>query len=191
MGRSGSGKGTQSALLKADLEKTGQKVFYFEAGERFRQFAAKGSYSGLLMSKVMNEGLLLPSFLPVWNWANSFIENLTGEECLIMDGGLRLLNEAKMFNEALQFYNRIPAAFIYINTHPEEATKRLALRGRSDDASTEKIASRMKWFEEEVLPVIEYYRTLPSVKFIEIDGIGTIEEVADRIKSALADYLND
>lgn len=192
MGRSGSGKGTQSALLEVNLEaRDGREVFYFEAGSKFREFVAQGSYSSILAEKIMSQGLLLPSFFPVWNWANNFINNLTGEEHIIVDGGLRLINEAIMFEEALHFYQRQNVIFIYLNVTSEEAEKRLTLRGRHDDTSPEKIKNRMGWFEKDVIPVIEYFKTRPNVKFIEIDGNPPIEIVTESIMKSLEPYLND
>lgn len=192
MGRSGSGKGTQGALLEANLEaRDGREVFYFEAGAKFREFVAKESYSGKLAAQIMDQGLLLPSFFPVWNWANNFINHLTGEEHIIVDGGLRLLGEAIMFEEALQFYQRSDVIFIYLNVTSEEAAKRLGLRGRHDDISAEKIKNRMGWFDKDVLPVIEYFKTRPNVTFIEIDGNPAIETVTSSIMKSLESYLND
>lgn len=191
MGRSGSGKGKQGELLKAELAKDGRSVFYLETGAKFRQFVASGSYSGQLASQALNQGALLPSFLAVWNWGSSLLDKLTGEEHLIIDGTPRMLAEAEMFDGALKFYQRTPATFIYLNTSAAEAVKRLTLRGRSDDVTPEKINTRMQWFEQEVMPVIEHYRTSPLVKFVEINGDQSVEVVQAEIMTKLADYLHD
>jgi adenylate kinase family enzyme len=132
----------------------------------------------------------MPSFLAVWNWGSSLLDNMTGEEHLIIDGTPRMMSEALLFAEALEFYGRAPIVFIYLNVPAEEVTKRLTLRARADD-SAEGINNRLKAFEEEVMPVIEYFKTVPGVNFVEINGHQTIEAVQAEIKIKLGDYLND
>jgi adenylate kinase family enzyme len=132
----------------------------------------------------------MPSFLAVWAWGSSMLEKMTGEEHIIVDGTPRMMGEALLFNEALQFYGRSPIIFVYLNVPAEEVTKRLTLRARADD-SAEGINNRLKAFEEEVVPVIEYFKTAPGVTFVEVDGHQTIEAVQAEIKSKLSVHLND
>lgn len=189
LGRSGSGKGTQAKLLVDFLKAENERpVFYLESGQKFRDFIAQDSYSSRLSNQIMEAGLLQPAFLAVWNWAHLLIENLTGEEHLIIDGTPRAEVEAKVLDTALHFYHREPFAFIYLNISAEEGKKRLLLRGRGDDETPEKIDKRMAWFETSVLPAIEHYRSYEPCRFIEINGEQSVEQVQTDIKKALADY---
>lgn len=185
MGRAGSGKGTQGALLKSALEAAGGKVLYLETGSKFREFVAGTSYSSLKAREVIMKGKLMPSFLAVWAWGSSMLEQMTGDEHIIVDGTPRMMGEALLFNEALQFYGRSPIIFVHLNVPAEEVTKRLTLRARADD-SAEGINNRLKAFEQEVVPVIEYFKTAPGVTFVEVDGHQTIEAVQAEIKSKLS-----
>ena len=61
-----------------------------------------------------------------------------------------------------------------------ERIKGRALKeGRADDASEEIINNRIATYHHQTEPLIEYYRK--AGKYHEIDGVGTIEQVKDRI----------
>ena len=78
LGRSGSGKGTQAALLQGALEDRGaKKVTHITTGGGFREFIQSGSYIANLAKEVNSTGGLQPEFLAVWSWANIFIKTLT------------------------------------------------------------------------------------------------------------------
>ena len=72
---------------------------------------------------------------------------------------------------------------IVISAPAEEIFKRLAIRGRMDDAP-DTIAHRLEVYKQETEPVLNYYREL-GVPVVEIDGVGTVGEVHDRIEEAL------
>ena len=61
-----------------------------------------------------------------------------------------------------------------------ERIKGRALKeGRADDASEEIINNRIVTYHNQTEPLIEYYNK--AGKYNEIDGVGTIEEVQERI----------
>ena len=65
-----------------------------------------------------------------------------------------------------------------------ERIKGRALKeGRADDASEDIINNRIVTYHNQTEPLIEFYGTID--KYHEIDGIGTIEEVRDRIFSVM------
>ena len=65
-----------------------------------------------------------------------------------------------------------------------ERIKGRALKeGRADDASEEIINTRIVTYHNQTEPLIDYYTK--SGKYNEIDGIGTIDEVRDRIFSVM------
>ncbi|PIR45526.1 MAG: hypothetical protein COV09_00840 [Candidatus Vogelbacteria bacterium CG10_big_fil_rev_8_21_14_0_10_50_13] len=191
MGRSGSGKGTQAKRVVDTLKaQTGREVFYLESGQSFRDFIAQGGYSARLSKAVMDSGALQPSFLAVWNWSHLLVDNLTGEEHLVVDGTPRSLEEAKVLDTAFDFYGLAPFAFVYLNVSPTEGKKRLQLRARDDDQTDEKINERFRWFDQSVMPVIDHYRSHPGCRFVEVDGDPDIETVTKLIAESLTDYLN-
>jgi adenylate kinase len=65
-----------------------------------------------------------------------------------------------------------------------ERIKGRALKeGRADDASEDIINTRIATYHNQTEPLIEYYAQ--AGKYNEIDGVGTIDEVRDRIFSAM------
>ncbi len=187
IGRSGCGKGTQAALIKEHILKENKEaeIFYLESGARFREFIQGETYSSKLSSEVYNQDHRQPDFLAVWNWAHLFVDSLKGTEHLMIDGTPRSLAEAKVLDTAMKFYKREKPYIVYINVSREWSQKHLLNRGRSDDATLDKIDRRLKWFESDVVPAIEYYRTHPDYRFIEVNGEQSVEKVSEVIQKSL------
>ena len=184
MGRSGCGKGTQAKLLQnvitsKDEEK--RKIFYLETGERFRQFIKGESFSSKLDAEVNQTGMPQPAFLAVWNWAHLMVEELTGEEHLVVDGTPRSFQEALVFDSAMSFYKRQKPIVIYVDVSKNWSKKRLeeraGIEGRVDDQKAERIEKRLGWFDTDVVPAIDYFRINDRYHYIHIDGEQAIEKV--------------
>ncbi len=185
-GRSGSGKGTQADLLLKFITARDplRKALYIETGKRLREFATHDNYTASLTRERIDQGGLLPAFMPIWIWTNAFIENLTGEEHLILDGLSRQPHEAPILDSALTFYNRGYSKIIVINVSREWATERLRERGRNDD-NVDDIKRRVEWFDTHVVPALEYFRHNDRYTTININGEQSIEQVHQDIISAL------
>lgn len=178
MGRSGSGKGTQAALLKSFLENRGhQKVIHVTTGGGFRDFMNSGSYIADLTKKVNDEGGLQPEFLAVWNWSNIFINTLTGVETVILDGAPRKPFEAGILHSAIEFAGYHDPIVVYLDVTESGSRAHLEGRGREDDKNKAAVDSRMNWFETDVLPTLDVYLHDPRYKVLHINGDQTIEEV--------------
>lgn len=158
-GVSGSGKGTQAQLLREYLEGRGKgSVLYIETGDRLRKFIKSDGHTQELTKKIMNEGGLLPSFLPIHVWTIAFIEEFTGKEHLIMDGLARREYEAPTLDSALWFYGRGNYHIIEFTLSYEDARARLLERERGDDVTNQDaIRRKFEWYEETVRPAIEYF----------------------------------
>lgn len=182
IGASGCGKGTQVALLKERLaQKTPDTpIFYMQTGQYFREFIKGGSYAAQMAREAIDKGERAPDFLAMYLWSDIFVKNLTGKEHLILDGSPRSLNEAQNLDIAMKFFRREQPAVVYIKVSPEWSIQHLLERakkeGRADD-SLEGIKKRVAWFEQDVLPAINYYRRDRDYDFIEVDGERSIEEV--------------
>ena len=57
-------------------------------------------------------------------------------------------------------------------------------RARKDDTDTS-IEARLKWYKEETLPVLAYYRDREHTTVLDIDGTDTIDGVHAQILRAL------
>jgi adenylate kinase len=128
----------------------------------------------------MVSGQRQPDFLAVWMWSHHFIEDLRGDEHLIIDGTPRSLDEAKILNNAMSFYKRVQPKVIHIAVSRAWSEKHLLARGRADDIKAD-IKTRLDWYERDVVPALEYYRTNPNYQFVEVNGEQSIEDVQKEI----------
>ncbi len=186
IGRYASGKGTQAELLIKALKEIdhSRSVLYMQPGQEFRDFMQGNSYTAILAKGVIEKGELMPEFMPIYIWTKMLIEQYTGNEHLVFDGCARKLLEAKTLDSIFPFYGLEKPWVIYLDVEHEEAHNRLKIRskssGRADDGAVE-IENRRRAHEEFVIPVIEHYRTSPLVRFLDIDGERTIEEIHNDI----------
>jgi len=184
LGPSGSGKGTQADLLINDLKKIDPEhpSIYVSTGNEFRKFTADNNYTAKIIKDDMAKGKLMPEFMCIYVWGKLLIEKYTRNEHLVFDGTPRKLKEAEITDSIFPFYGIEKPWVIYMNVENSENAKRLKLRGRGDDGD-ESIKKRLAWFEEEVRPTVEHYRKNPLVRFLDIDGNRSIEEIhADIVK---------
>lgn len=181
-GPSGSGKGTQARLLQEQLKKKDpeRKILYIETGQKFREIANGDSFTAKEIRKIIEEGGLLPEFLPIWVWTGIMVENLTGDEHILTDGLSRQPKEAPVLDSAMKFYKRESPFVVSIEVSDGWATKLLKNRGRSDDTD-EEIKKRLSWYHHNVEPAIEYFKSEPYYRFIPINGEQSIEEVHQEI----------
>ncbi len=177
-GQSGSGKGTQGRLLFDYLQKSDptRQTFYIETGQRFRDFMTEASMTANLTKEVVDNGGLLPEFLPIWIWAEYLVRHVSGNEHLILDGLSRRAHEAPILDSAMRFYKRETPVVILIETSREWAKEHLLMRSRGDDVAVQ-IEARLDWYDKNVLPAVEYFRNNPSYRFLAINGEQTIEKV--------------
>ena len=182
IGASGCGKGTQVSLLKEHIQKKDPEtpIFYMQTGQYFREFIKGDTYAAKIAREEIDRGERAPDFLAMHLWSDVFVKNLTGNEHLILDGSPRSLNEAQNLDIAMKFFKREQPAVVYIKVSTDWSVNHLLERakkeGRADD-SIDGIRKRVAWFEQDVLPAINYYRRDRDYDFIEIDGERTIEEV--------------
>ncbi|MDB5194573.1 MAG: adk, adenylate kinase, adenylate kinase [Parcubacteria group bacterium] len=179
IGRSGSGKGTQADLLKDRFHRldSARHILYIETGARFREFIRGGSLSAKRAKEINDEGSLQPDFLAAWMWGSALIEELEPDMHLVFDGAPRAESEARLLTTALGFYGRKNVTVIHIKVSRRWSEDRLLARGRADDTSLQKVDKRLDWFDKKVVPAIEYFKSDPFYKVIEVNGEQPIEKV--------------
>ena len=191
IGPQGSGKGTQIERLTRVLRERDRerRVVDIQTGRRFRALAAKQEgYTETQISKTLDTGILQPLFLSVVLWGDAFHQHVDPDCHLLIDGFPRTVNEAKVLESALRFYERKEVTVFNLDTPEEVVRERMISRARQDDTH-ESIEARLAWYREETLPVLAYYRE-PShhhhtTKVVDIDGMGSIDEVHTAILSNL------
>lgn len=187
IGRSGCGKGTQAQLFRNRIDRQDREkrsILYVESGQYFRQFIRGKSYSAELSKIIYDSDERQPSFLACWVWSNILIEELGKNMHLIFDGAPRARTEAELLTTALRFYSRENPTVIYLDVSRQWSEERLLARHRQDDASLEKIDKRLDWFDKDVVPALNYLKSDPFYRYIEINGEQSIEKVHSDIVAA-------
>lgn len=184
IGRSGCGKGTQAGLLKPLINTNNDlPILHIETGNFFREFVQGESYSSHLSQAINMADDRQPDFLACFMWTKAFTAGIKGPTNLILDGVSRSANEARLLDTALAFYGIKDIFVIHIDVTRDWSAKHLLARGRSDDATIERINKRLDWFDRDVVPSIEYYRASAGHHFIQVNGEQSIEQVhADIVK---------
>jgi len=206
LGRSGSGKGTQLALLK-------KKIFLVEidTGGLLRRFIKQKGFLSHKTAEVIAEGDLVPCWLVVNLWLKKIL-NISLDKGVIFEGSPRNLEEAKILDEVLNWLGRKNIKVIYLNVPEKEVIRRLSLRRicsqcgreysleftpglkkcpvcdgeliRRPDDYPKAIKNRMFYFQKNIIPVINYFRKKKIL--VEVNGLGPVEEVYQRIMKILA-----
>lgn len=182
LGRSGSGKGTQAALIVKRLGGK-KKVVRLETGRFFREFAKNyKNPTAEFAEELLKKGKLFPGWFPAFVWLKELIERGSAAKHWVMDGAPRRVWEAELVDEVMIDHKRPLSICIYVDTDMKEAIKRLLLRGRSDD-NIKAIRNRMKFFNGEVLKVIDYYQK--RGRLIRVNGNLSPEDVWQEIAKNL------
>lgn len=188
IGPQGSGKGTQIERLKSVLESTDarRRVVDIQTGRRFRSLAAKQeTFAEDKIAATLDAGTLQPDFLSAVLWGQAMVDQLDPKSHLLIDGFPRTVAQVPDLEDAFRFFERTEVEVINLVTPEEVVRARMLSRARADD-TPESIEARLRWYREETLPVVEFYRTRPHTIVHDIDGTLSIDAVHDAVIAALA-----
>lgn len=177
IGPPGAGKGTQSLRL---VEYLG--IPHLSTGDMLRLAVAARTPSGVLAEPYMDAGQLVPDEIIL----KLMDERLRQGDCgrgALFDGFPRNLHQAAALDRMLEkMFGQALDAALEMNVDDAEIIRRLSGRQRTDDRPAV-IAERLKSYWHETRPLLEYYRQRGVLRVI--DGIGSQDQVFDRIKAAL------
>ena len=172
IGPPGAGKGTQAALLRERFA-----IPHLSTGDMLRDAVRRGTEIGEQAAPAMKAGQLVPDALV----QQLVIERISQPDCrsgYLLDGFPRTAPQAKMLDQMLDDCGQSLDVAIKINVEREVLLDRLSGRGRDDDDALI-VAQRLQQYDEMTEPMAAYYRGRGKLR--EIDGLGTKEEVFDRI----------
>ncbi len=186
IGPQGSGKGTQIERLKEVLEANDRRrVVDIQTGRRFRALAAKQeTFAEDKIAATMNAGTLQPDFLSSVLWGQAMVDQLDPKSHLLIDGFPRTVAQIPDLEDAFHFFERGQVDVINLVTPEEVVRERMQSRARADD-TPESIEERLRWYREETMPVITFYRERPHTVVHDIDGTLSIDGVHFAIRAAL------
>lgn len=179
-GPPGAGKGTQSIKL---IEKFG--LIHLSTGEILRSEISRKTALGNEAMGFINKGMLVPDSVVIGMIAAKLDKN-KNTKGFIFDGFPRNCDQVKALDRMLEEKGTSLTLMIALDVDYDELIDRLLLRsekeGRSDD-TREVIENRIKLYKEVTEPVIEHYKELN--KFVSVDGKGEIDDIFERIVSAI------
>jgi adenylate kinase len=156
-GAPGAGKGTQGKALG-----TLPHFFHFACGDVFRNLTLESKF-GRIFADYSSRGELVPDEPTIELWRRSIETSIrTGrfhpeQDTLVLDGIPRNPRQAGMLKGTL----KVVAIFYLRSTNPDSLVRRLQRRAlkenRPDDAHLEVIRHRLKTYEQETKPVLDYY----------------------------------
>lgn len=180
-GPPGAGKGTQAANL---VEK--YKLVHLSTGDIFRANMKGETELGKLAKKYIDQGNLVPDEVTI-KMLESEVDKHRDANGFIFDGFPRTTPQAEALDRFLKSKNTGITLMLALQVPDEELKKRLMLRaetsGRADDADPKIIENRIAVYKKETAPVAEYYDK--QNKLAEINGLGTIEEISQRLFDAV------
>jgi len=179
-GAPGSGKGTQSDLMKKNYS-----LAHISTGDVLRQEIKDETELGKIAKGYIDKGQLVPDEL-ICDMLDKKLDTLKDAKGVIFDGFPRTIPQAEALEKILQKHGTEVSVLLDLQVEDEELMKRLLERGkvsgRSDD-NEETIQSRLKVYHSQTAPLAEHYKG--KGKHVAIKGTGTIEEIFNRIDEAI------
>lgn len=194
-----SGKGTQAQKL---IERF--NLAHLEMGGLFRSISKEETPLGYKVKDFIDNGKLVTDDIVV-EVVENYLQSIGRLDGILFDGFPRVLSQAKYFEEFLIKKGLKIDVVLYLTLPKEEILNRILNRrtcekcgrifnfvtnppkiegvcddcggkliSRSDE-TPEKTASRIEWFEKEVVPMIDFYKSRGMVE--EIDGNRPIEAI--------------
>jgi adenylate kinase len=180
-GPPGAGKGTQAVSL---IEK--YKLVHLSTGDILRAELAAKSPLGLEARKFMDKGELVSDEVVIGMIAQKIDQN-AGAKGFIFDGFPRTNAQAAALDKVLENKNMCISIMVALDVEKQELINRLLGRGkvsgRADDQDMNVIENRINVYNRETAPVIDYYSA--QKKYTPINGMGTVEEIFDRLCNAI------
>lgn len=181
LGRQGSGKGTQSALL---VEALG--CVHLSTGDVLRAAASAGTELGLQAKAVMDSGGLVSDHIMVGIVAERLASDDIVSHGVLLDGFPRTADQADALVSILADLQQQLTMAINVDVPVDAVTDRMMQRGRADDTA-EAISRRLELYEQQTAPLLDWFSERKLL--VTVDGLGTVEEVFSRIMTAIKKHL--
>ncbi|MGV8883685.1 MAG: adenylate kinase [Rhodoglobus sp.] len=180
VGPPGAGKGTQAARLTARYG-----IPAIATGDIFRENIRNQTPLGVEVKAIVDAGDYVPNSLTN-ALVTARLEEPDARGGFLLDGYPRTVDQIEYLDELLAGKGQALDAVIQLLADKDEVVTRLTKRaheqGRADDTE-EAIRHRQDVFARETAPLIPVFRERGLL--IEVDGLGEIDEVSDRIAAAL------
>ena len=175
-GEPGAGKGTQAKNLREKF-----KIPHIATGDILREAMREGASLGQEVAPYLAAGRLVPDALV----SGLVLERLNSGDCqegFVLDGYPRTLPQVETLEAALKEKGKKVDKVIFIDVPLEILLQRVEGRGRVDD-NLETVKLRRIDYKNLTEPVKKDYTSRNLL--VAVDGLGTTEEVFERILKCL------
>ena len=180
MGPPGAGKGTQATSVADHFG-----IPAISTGDIFRANVSRGTDLGVEAKRFMDAGDYVPDEI-----TNKMVRNRIDEPDaqpgFLLDGYPRTTAQVEELDGMISFTGHKLDAAVVLTVDADELVARLLQRaqteGRADDTE-DVIRKRQELYTEQTEPLIELYRARGII--VEVDGMGEVGEVTERIFAAL------
>jgi adenylate kinase len=180
MGPPGAGKGTQAKFVADHFG-----IPAISTGDIFRANVSQGTPLGIEAKSYMDKGEYVPDSVTNLMVRNR-IDEPDAEPGFLLDGYPRTLAQVEELDGMINFTGHQLDAVVCLTVDQDEIVQRLLQRaqieGRADDTE-DVIRRRQEVYLEQTEPLIEVYRERGIV--VEVDGMGEVAEVTERVFGAL------
>lgn len=179
-GPPGAGKGTQSLRIKEKFD-----LVHISTGDVFRALDPE-SELGKLARSYSEKGNLVPDDVTI-RILEGEVQKNPNAKGVIYDGFPRTSAQAEALDRFLADKGTEVSVMVSLVVPEDELKTRLLARaeisGRADDADPSVIQNRIDTYNKSTAPVADFYHR--QGKLVEIKGVGTIDEITERIEEAL------
>ena len=180
MGPPGAGKGTQAVVIAEHLG-----IPHISTGDIFRANLKDGTALGVEAKKYMEAGEYVPDSV-----TNAMVaDRLSQPDAaagFLLDGYPRTVDQVHALNAMLAASDLLLDRVIEITANTDEVVARLLNRakeqGRADDIE-DVIRRRMEVYAEQTEPLTDLYSEQGVLT--KVDGMGSVDDVSQRILAAL------
>lgn len=180
-GPPGAGKGTQSEYLTKQYQ-----LVHLSTGDIFRANIKGETELGKQAKAFMDKGELVPDSLTI-ALLESEVNKHSDAKGFIFDGFPRTQAQATALDQFLESKGSSITCLVALEVEENELRARLLNRGktsgRPDDVNPEIIQNRIDVYQRETRPVADHYDA--QGKYKGVNGIGSIEEIAQRLCEAI------
>lgn len=180
-GPPGSGKGTQAAKL---VEK--YNLVHISTGDLFRREKKTNSPIWQEVQSFIDKGELAPDSI-TFRLLKAEMDKTPDAVGYILDGFPRNVNQAASLDVFFAEESTAVSLLVELIVADKEVVTRITSRGkiegRKDDQNPEIVQNRINIYKSQTSPVANHYDKVNKTK--RIDGIGTIEEIFERICGVL------
>lgn len=184
IGAPGAGKGTQATRIAERYS-----VPAISTGDIFRANIKAQTPLGQQVSEIMAAGKLVSDELTNEIVADRLAQPDT-ENGFLLDGYPRTVAQVHALDANLEAEARRLDAVVLLEVDSESVVQRLLSRaeieGRADD-NEESIRHRQQVYTEQTAPLIELFERRGIL--VSVDGLGSVDEVSERVFSALDEKL--